>query len=96
MGHMPAYNVRITGRVQGVGFRAYVMRLAREYHLLGEVWNTGNGEVRAVLSSDNAGDLDRAIQLLPKGPGQVEKVESNPMTVAPQYDGFSVSSTKRD
>lgn len=76
--------------MQGVGFRAFVMRLAREYHLRGEVWNSADGTVGAVLQSENGGNLDRALQLLKTGPGHVEKVESLP-TPDGDYDGFSVS-----
>ena len=88
---MPAIRVRITGRVQGVGFRNFVMRLAREYHLLGEVWNGTDGSVGAFLQSDNAGDLDRAAGLLKTGPGHVENVEILPAPEDPLYNGFSVS-----
>lgn len=91
---MPTFSVRVSGKVQGVGFRAYVMRLAREYHLLGEVWNSADGSVRAVLNSDNVGDIDRALQLLKKGPGEVARVDSNQMSVDPEYDGFSVTATR--
>ena len=88
---MPTVKVRVTGRVQGVGFRAFVMRLAREYHLRGEVWNSMDGSVGAVLQSENAGDLDRAVGLLNKGPGSVDAVESHKASDDEAYDGFSVS-----
>lgn len=35
--------IRVTGTVQGVGFRPYVWLLARQYQLTGEVWNDANG-----------------------------------------------------
>lgn len=69
------------------------MRLAREYHLRGEVWNTYDGSVAAVLQSENAGNLDRACQLLKTGPGFVEKVVTAPTDIA-DYDGFSVSHSR--
>lgn len=88
---VPTVRVRISGRVQGVGFRAFVMRLAREYHLRGEVWNSFDGTVGAVLQSENAGDLDRAVGLLKRGPGSVEDVESLESADEVLYEGFSVS-----
>jgi acylphosphatase len=88
---VPSVSVRITGSVQGVGFRAFVSRLARDYHLRGEVWNDEDGSVGAVLQSENAGDIDRVLQLLEKGPGRVDNVESNTLAAEPVYDGFSVA-----
>jgi hydrogenase maturation protein HypF len=38
-----AFTVRVTGQVQGVGFRPYVLRLARAYELQGWVKNDGQG-----------------------------------------------------
>ena len=67
------------------------MRLAREYHLRGEVWNSLDGSVGAVLQSENAGNLDRAVGLLNKGPGFVDDVEALPAGDDVVYDGFSVS-----
>jgi acylphosphatase len=87
---MPAVRIRVEGRVQGVGFRAFVMRLAREYHLRGEVWNSADGSVEGILQSDNGGNLERAVSLLKTGPGYVDKVESFPTEVG-DFEGFSVS-----
>jgi acylphosphatase len=51
--HMPRqYDIRISGRVQGVGFRAAAMRQARFLHLRGWVENLDNGSVRAVICGD--------------------------------------------
>ena len=43
---------RITGRVQGVGFRAWVLREARKRNLNGWVRNQSDGGVEAVFSGD--------------------------------------------
>ncbi len=72
------------------------MRLAREYHLRGEVWNVADGSVAAVFESENAGNIDRAVQLLKKGPGTVDQVESEPARSDHNFDGFSVTTTRRD
>ncbi|MCB0586912.1 MAG: acylphosphatase, partial [Phaeodactylibacter sp.] len=37
---MPTYHIHIEGQVQGVGFRPYVYRMAREHGLKGWVSNT--------------------------------------------------------
>ncbi len=67
------------------------MRLAREYHLRGEVWNSLDGTVGAVLQSENGGNLDRAVGLLKRGPGRVDEVEALKAPDDVLYDGFSVS-----
>jgi acylphosphatase len=43
-------HVRISGRVQGVGYRAFVYRSARRLDLGGFVRNCANGEVEAVFA----------------------------------------------
>ena len=42
-------NLRIFGRVQGVSFRFYMERKARELHLTGWVRNRRDGSVEAVV-----------------------------------------------
>jgi acylphosphatase len=50
---MPSqYDIKISGRVQGVGFRAAASREARYLHLSGWVENLDNGSVRAVICGD--------------------------------------------
>ena len=45
----PGKNLRILGRVQGVGFRFYMQRKARELGLTGWVRNRLDGSVEAVV-----------------------------------------------
>ena len=40
---MTGESIRVTGIVQGVGFRPTVWRLARECGVVGEVWNDAEG-----------------------------------------------------
>ncbi len=40
---MQSWHIHIEGRVQGVGFRPFIYRLATQMHLVGDVANTPNG-----------------------------------------------------
>ena len=57
----------IQGRVQGVGFRWFVHREARELELRGWVRNTEDGDVE-VVATGTAEDLDELRTSLRKGP----------------------------
>ena len=46
------FEIRISGRVQGVGFRAAARRQARYLRLRGWVENLADGSVRAVINGD--------------------------------------------
>ena len=47
-----AYIIEIKGLVQGVGFRPFIYRLAKEYHLAGWVINNNEGVILKVQSSE--------------------------------------------
>lgn len=49
-----AKRLLITGRVQGVGFRFYMQRKARELELTGWVRNRSDGSVEAVIQGASA------------------------------------------
>lgn len=68
--------VRVTGRVQGVAFRAWTWRQARHLGITGWVQNEPDGTVAALLSGpDDA--VDAMVRLLWNGPpaAQVSGVE---------------------
>ncbi len=48
---MQTWHIHVEGRVQGVGFRPFVYRLAREFNLHGNVANTANG-VHIYINAD--------------------------------------------
>ncbi|HEU5350165.1 MAG TPA: acylphosphatase [Terracidiphilus sp.] len=70
----------IQGRVQGVGFRWFVHREARELELRGWVRNTEDGDVE-VVATGSAGDLDELRTSLRKGPrgSRVDRVIEHPL-----------------
>jgi len=51
---MSQIHVRVTGRVQGIGYRAWVMEQAEVFGLSGWVRNLGDGSVEAVFAGDHS------------------------------------------
>ncbi len=90
---MPAIRVVISGRVQGVGFRAYVSRQARAFGCTGEVWNRSDRRVEAIVVSDHPELLDTFCKGLWDGPGHVTEVarHEHPDAI---YDGFEIGLTR--
>jgi len=72
---MRAVRVVVSGRVQGVGFRAWVVQQATALGLAGQVWNRPDGGVEAeAVGPDPA--LERFVAALRQGPrlARVEEV----------------------
>lgn len=85
---MKALSVRITGMVQGVGYRAWTEEAAKARGLSGWVRNRRDGSVETVI----AGPDDEVTEMLAyfwQGPTncRVERVEAEP-TLAPMQLGF--------
>lgn len=85
---MAARLIRIRGRVQGVGFRDWLLREARAHGLAGWVRNRQDGSVEALLSGDEAAvrDVLSACRLGPPLARVDELVES--FSEAPDEPGF--------
>ena len=64
---MPSVRLRITGRVQGVGYRAWAMQTARGLGLRGWVRNRRDGSVEALLTGDDDA-VERMIEACRDGP----------------------------
>jgi acylphosphatase len=64
---MTAVHLYITGRVQGVGYRDWLVREARERGLSGWVRNVGDNVVEAIVSGDDAA-VEACVQACRRGP----------------------------
>jgi acylphosphatase len=64
---LEAYRMRISGRVQGVGFRAFAWREARSRALVGYARNLPDGSVE-VYAEGELGALEQLRQRLSRGP----------------------------
>jgi acylphosphatase len=85
---MKALQVRITGLVQGVGYRAWAEQAARSRGLGGWVRNRRDGSVEALIAGPDD-TVDEMLALFRQGPsaGRVNSVTSKP-AVAPLEPGF--------
>ncbi len=81
----------VSGRVQGVGFRRYVLRWARSLGLTGWVRNEPDGTVRLVAEGDGPA-LDRLARLLWGGPptADVADVDSSRGPGEEAFERFEV------
>jgi acylphosphatase len=81
----------VHGDVQGVGFRYFVLRRARESRLLGWVRNRADGTVECLAEGRRAA-LERLLDDLRRGPGlaEVQSVEVDWRQPAGDLHGFAV------
>jgi acylphosphatase len=85
-----AVHVHISGRVQGVGYRAWTADEARRRKLSGWVRNLKSGEVEAVFSGPHA-DVDDMIAVCRRGP-KLARVDRVAVEVTEPVSGpFKVS-----
>lgn len=74
---MASARIVVRGRVQGVGFRFFVMTRARALGLTGEVWNRRDGAVEMVVYGPEA-SLFALEEALSQGPGEPVEVSVAP------------------
>ncbi len=81
----------VHGRVQGVGFRAFVWRAAADLGISGWVRNRSDGTVE-VLAGGPPEAVERLAELLARGPrwARVDRVESTGVPTSEVPSGFSV------
>jgi acylphosphatase len=84
------YEIKVTGRVQGVGFRYAARNQARELGLKGWVENRPDGSVHVAVQGDRA-SCNAFINWCRKGTGYswVERVEYDERPLG-AYDEFTV------
>ncbi len=87
--------LRIFGRVQGVGFRYSLAREALALGLAGWVRNRRDGSVEAVLQG-NAEAVDKLISWSRRGPpsARVDEVDVRPEPGGRSYRGFEQRPTE--
>jgi acylphosphatase len=90
---MKTLHLLITGRVQGVGFRDWLVRKAMQLQLNGWVRNVDMDTVETILSgADDA--VDACVQLCWRGPSQAKVNQiSVTETTLPAEPGFNRKSS---
>lgn len=88
---MVQYEVKITGRVQGVGFRYFVQKRANEFGIKGWVKNTRDGGV-LVMARGDLKDMETFLEHLRIGPSmaRVVKLEKSKLPGLEDFADFRV------
>ncbi len=87
---MNAKRLVMTGRVQGVGYRAWLAHKANELGVEGWVRNRADGAVEALISGDTAA-VEELARLCRRGPRLAEVVSiSEDLAEPPEQPGFQL------
>ena len=82
----------VSGRVQGVGFRWFVVRNARDLGVTGTVENRADGTVEAFLQADSGDALDTLVDRIREGPpaARVDEVNVEEAEAEKAFDTMSI------
>lgn len=92
-GDLARVEARVSGRVQGVGFRYFVMDAAMSLGLTGWVANEQDGSVHCVAEGPRR-DLERLVSALDEGPisADVDHVDAVWMPATGRFSSFGLRS----
>jgi len=84
-------HVKVSGRVQGVGYRAFAARVAAQHGLLGGVRNLDDGRVELDVEGKKA-VIEALLHELQAGPpaAQVTKIETEWSAATERFSSFSI------
>src|SRR3989337_1716794 len=87
---LSALRAGVRGRVQGVGFREYVLNRARFLAVSGYVRNLPDGRSLEVVAEGSRSELEQLLSYLREGPrlARVDTIESDWGEPTGAYDGF--------
>jgi acylphosphatase len=89
--HLARVHIWVTGRVQGVGFRAFVLQSGPLFGLTGWVHNIGYDQVETVAEGPRE-VLERFLQVVKTGPraSRVDEARVEWETPTGEFEGFEV------
>lgn len=92
MADLAAFHAKVSGRVQGVFFRAFVSQHARELGLTGWVRNLPEGSVEVTAEGERTG-LEKLAHMVRQGPpaSSVTNVEIHWAEYTGKYAGFGIT-----
>lgn len=81
----------VSGRVQGVGFRYFILQIAKEFQIKGYCKNTVDDRVIFVLQGDIA-DIEQALIEIERGPSGsfVDKMTKSRLMDSEVFNDFSI------
>jgi acylphosphatase len=88
---MPAKQIVVHGRVQGVGFRYFVQHVARKLGLSGSVRNCPDSTVEIYVEGKRA-DIEKLIAQVRQGPplGRVQRIDIADVPAGRGYSSFLI------
>jgi len=92
LAEMAGFTATVHGIVQGVGFRYYVRRRAKELGICGHVRNMPSGtEIEVIAEGERAG-LNELVKLLQAGPSmsRVDKMDIEWLQYKNAFTGFDL------
>jgi len=87
---MSTLEIKVTGRVHGVGFRNFVYTQAVAERITGEVWNGKDGAVYVIAQHKDPKKLSELAESLKSGPGYVAAVSQQEGKADP-YERFRIT-----
>ncbi|HTG36445.1 MAG TPA: acylphosphatase [Thermoanaerobaculia bacterium] len=96
MSAVQAFRLRLSGRVQGVGFRWFTRQAARELGLTGRVRNLPDGcvEIEVAGGSEPLAVFRERVRQGPQG-ARVTGLEEQEISPVPTWDGFVIDRQER-
>lgn len=88
-----AQQIRVAGRVQGVGFRWTTLQLAQRHHIVGTVANQADGSVE-IIAVGAPPDLEAFAASIKAGPSPYARVatyEAHTLYPVPHFTDFRVT-----
>ncbi|MBT3755660.1 MAG: acylphosphatase [Candidatus Cloacimonetes bacterium] len=88
---MKNLEIIVSGRVQGVCYRAFVLQSANELNINGYTKNLVNGDVKVIAIAEDS-LLEVFVNMLKEGPSmaRVENLVTSEIIIGEEFDDFSI------
>ena len=88
---MKNLEIIVSGRVQGVCYRAFVLHRANELNIKGYAKNLMNGNVKVIANGENNA-MNVFINMLKEGPSmaRVDDIQTSKIIISEEFSGFSI------